>query len=470
MTRRRTALFIFGSLTLVFLVASTITVLVVRDRLRTAVDENLENAVEAIAELLNTNDLGNAADLEVSERAVVIIDGRDELVFIPAGSRLDPAPRPDLSASTIASRAGTPFQVSSIDGTLDYRVLTTRLDDGRFLAMAQPLDDVDRALRTLSIALLVTLFAVIVALGTSFWLILRASIRPYDDMIETAEAISDGDIERRITADLDDPNLDRLAASLNNMLNRIESSFADKQAAEDRLRQFVADASHELRNPLTSIRGYSELYLSGAATTNSDVDNQMGRINDEAARLGRLVSDLLTLARLDEQRPTQTGPVDLVELSRTAVDDHLAAHPDANVDLDLATDAPLIVHGDGDALRQVLTNLLANTHHHTPPGTPVHVAVGTDDAATWLRVADEGPGVHPDVASRIFDRFYRADPARTGHPTNSGLGLSIVAAIVAAHHGTIELDTNSGYGTTFTVRIPNRRLTNDPTTDATMRS
>jgi two-component system OmpR family sensor kinase len=274
-------------------------------------------------------------------------------------------------------------------------------------------------------------------------------------MIETAGAISDGDLERRVANDLADPNLNRLADSLNTMLDRIQSSFADKQAAENRLRQFVADASHELRTPLTSIRGYSELYLSGAATTSADLDKQMARINDEAARLGRLVDDLLTLARLDEQRPTQTDTVDLAELARSAVDDHLAAHPDENVELDAgANGAAVIVHGDRDALRQVITNLLANTHHHTPPGTPVHVTVAADPPTALMRVADEGPGIDPDTADHIFDRFYRADKSRSHDRANSGLGLSIVAAIVAAHHGTIDVDPRPGHGATFTIQVP----------------
>jgi two-component system OmpR family sensor kinase len=271
MTRRRTALLIFGSLTAVYVVASIITVLVVRDRLRDAVDDNLANAVDTIAELLNSTDLAGVS-IDVSERALLIIDGRDEAAFVPAGARSDPLPRPDLSASAVTARAGTPFQVSGIDGNVQYRVLTTRLDDGRYLAVAQPLDDVERTLRTLSLALLITLFAVVAALGIAFWMILRASLRPYGNMIETAGAISDGDLERRVANDLADPNLNRLADSLNTMLDRIQSSFADKQAAENRLRQFVADASHELRTPLTSIRGYSELYLSGAATTSADLD------------------------------------------------------------------------------------------------------------------------------------------------------------------------------------------------------
>jgi two-component system OmpR family sensor kinase len=180
----------------------------------------------------------------------------------------------------------------------------------------------------------------------------------------------------------------------------------------------------------------------------------MARINDEAARLGRLVDDLLTLARLDERRPTRTDAIDLAELARSAVDDHLAAHPGESVELDAGPGEAAIVHGDRDALRQVLTNLLANTHNHTPPGTPVRVRVGGDLPTAWMSVADEGPGIDPETASRIFDRFYRADRSRSRNRANSGLGLSIVAAIVTAHHGTIDVDPSPGVGATFTIRIP----------------
>lgn len=456
MTRRRSAVLMFGSLTVVYVVASIVTLAVVRDQLNDGVDSDLTTTIETVAELLNTSDLSEV-QLDVNQRALLIIDGREEVEFVAAGSGADPLPRPDVTASAITARAGSPFQVASVDGAVDYRILTTRLDDGRFLAVAQPLDTVQSTLRTLSVLLLITLFAVVAALGIAFWTILRASLRPYASMIATAQAISDGDLEQRVTDELEDPNLHRLADSLNAMLDRIESSFEDKRAAEHRLRQFVADASHELRTPLTSIRGYSELYLSGAATAAPDVDKQMMRINDEAGRLTRLVDDLLTLARLDERRPTTLDAVDLGALARSAVDDHLAAHPDANVDLDASTDAVAVVTGDRDALHQVLINLLANTYHHTPTGTPVHVSSGTDAETAWFRVSDEGAGMDADTTERVFDRFYRADKSRGRHRSNSGLGLAIVAAIVAAHDGTIDIDTRLGEGTTFTIDVPIRR-------------
>lgn len=453
MTRRRTALLLFGSLTVVYVVASIVTLAVVRDQLNDRVDNDLTTTVETVAELLNASDLSDVR-LEVNQRALLIIDGRDEVDFIAAGSGAAPLPRPDVSASAIIARAGTPFQVSSVDGDVDYRVLTMRLDDGRFLAMAQPLDAVQSTLRTLSILLLITLFAVVAASGLAFWTILRASLRPYASMIATAEAISDGDLERRVTDELEDPNLRRLADSVNTMLDRIESSFDDKEAAENRLRQFVADASHELRTPLTSIHGYSELYLSGAATTSSDVDKQMTRINDEAGRLSRLVDDLLTLARLDEQRPTTLDKVDLGALTRSAVADHVAAHPDASVHRDASADSASIVTGDRDALHQVLINLLSNTYHHTPAGTSVHVSSGVDAATGWFRVSDEGAGMDANTRERVFDRFYRAGTSSGRDRSGTGLGLSIAAAIVAAHDGTISIDTRLGEGTSFTIRIP----------------
>jgi two-component system OmpR family sensor kinase len=227
------------------------------------------------------------------------------------------------------------------------------------------------------------------------------------------------------------------------------------------MRRFVADASHELRTPLTTIRGFAELYRQGAASGEADVRRLLGRIEAEAGRMGLLVEDLLLLARLDQQRPLARTPVDLLALADDAV--HAARAVDATrpVRLEIgSTDPPPIVTGDESRLRQVLANLLGNAVRHTPPGTPVTVRLSTEpsrrsgDPAAVLTVSDRGPGMTAEHASRVFERFYRADPARGRDEGGSGLGLAIVAALVAGHGGTVDVDTGPGQGARFRVELP----------------
>jgi two-component system OmpR family sensor kinase len=252
------------------------------------------------------------------------------------------------------------------------------------------------------------------------------------------------------------------------MLTKIETAFAERAASEqaarsseERMRRFVADASHELRTPLTTIRGFAELYRQGAVGEEAEVARIMRRIEDEAKRMGVLVEDLLLLARLDQERPLARIPVDLLALTGDAVHDTRALAPDRSVRLEVgATDPPPVVLGDEARLRQVLTNLLANAVRHTPAGTPVTVTVctgtgsRTGQPAVILTVADEGPGLSPEAAARVFERFYRADPSRNRRDGGTGLGLAIVAALVAGHGGTVDVQSSPGAGACFRVELP----------------
>ncbi len=455
MTRRRAIALVFGLLTAVFVVSSVITIVVIRGQLLDAVDADLRTSLDAASSIANRFDLDDALGLDVqtTERALLLFDGRTEVVYVPAGSNEAPLARPHLTASTVVARVGEPFTVDSAERELDFRVLTTQLDDGRYLALAAPLDDLRTVLVSLSRYLLVTLFALLAVLGLFFWWILRASLRPYDDMIDTAQAIAEGDLSRRAAATAHTPEIEQLTDSLNTMLDQIEGSFLAKESAEERLQQFVADASHELRTPLTTIRGYSEVYLSGAATHPDAVQQQMTRINSEAARMGRLVDELLTLARLDQSDGRPHVPVDLVPIVDDIVADTRVAATDHTITADLEADSA-VVQGDADYLRQVVANLLTNARVHTPPGTIVTVGLTVDDARVRLTVTDDGAGMDPEIAAHVFDRFYRADKARTRSLGGSGLGLAIAAAVVEAHHGTIEVDSVPGTGTTFTLELP----------------
>ncbi len=455
MSRRRAFGLTFGLLIAVYVLASVVTVVVVRDRLQDAVDRDLRTALDGVVTLVNAldpADIDTVFEFDVdNERALIIMAGRDEIVYVPAGLSADPLPHPDVTASMIVNRDGTPFQVDSLTGDVDYRVLTARLDDGSYIALAQPLDGLQEVVYTLRFALLVTLFSVVTMLGAVFWMILHASLRPYDDMIATAEAIAHGDLDRRATAPVGMPEIGHLAGALNTMLDRIQESFKAKESAEARLKQFLADASHELRTPLTSIRGYSELYLSGTATDPTSINKQMTRINAESARMGRLVDDLLTLARLDQIRRLEPEPVDLSAITADAVDDARAASPRHRIDANLGTGAAF-VDGDPDALRQLVGNLLTNARTHTPPGTTITVTLETIADTTQLGVADTGPGISSDRAAGIFDRFDRAPTSN--HSSTEGTGLAIAAAIAAAHHGTIEHSANQPTGAIFTVHLP----------------
>jgi two-component system OmpR family sensor kinase len=270
-------------------------------------------------------------------------------------------------------------------------------------------------------------------------------------MGETAGAIAAGDLSRRVEPADDDTEIGKLGTSLNAMLAQIEAAFDERRASEDRLRRFVGDASHELRTPITSIRGYAELFRRGADTRPDDLARSMARIEAEAERMGVLVDDLLLLARLDQGRPLEREPVDLAPIVADAVDAARAIDPERVLDADL--DGSAIVTGDAGRLRQVVDNVLENARVHTPAGTPTHLALGSDDGSVVLTIADEGPGMDAEAAAKAFERFYRGDPARARATGGAGLGLAIVAAIVESHGGGVRvLDTDTG--TTVEIRFP----------------
>jgi two-component system OmpR family sensor kinase len=236
------------------------------------------------------------------------------------------------------------------------------------------------------------------------------------------------------------------------MMTKIEDAFDERAASEARLRQFIADASHELRTPVTTIRGYAELYRSGGLDDPEELAQAMRRTEQESLRMGSLVEDLLLLARLDQGRALETGAVDLGVLAVDAVSDARAVDPARPVTAAVAEG--VAVEGDEGRLRQVVANLVGNALVHTPPGTPVQVTVTRKGSDAVLEVHDDGPGMAEPVAARAFERFYRADPARSRHAGGSGLGLSIVRAIVRAHGGTVGIVTGDGQGTTVRVALP----------------
>jgi two-component system OmpR family sensor kinase len=377
--------------------------------------------------------------------------------------------------------------------------------------------------------------AVIVALAVVGITIVRTSLRPLTDIEYTARAIAAGDLSRRVPDRDPHTEVGRLGRSLNKMLAQIEAAFyareqseAAARRSEERMRRFVADASHELRTPLTAIRGYAEYYrqrggmangtaatgtaATGTAATGTaatvppapapgraaspeqaakspdaasrhlttvDMDRIMERVEQESSRMGGLVEDMLLLARLDQQRPVDRRPVDLLTLAADAVQDARMIAPSRKIELTVGKGTAFLVLGDEARLRQVISNLMSNALTHTPDGTEIQVRLLAGQAQTpppgeappgeappaghgyeppaptvVLEVADQGPGMTAEQADRVFERFYRADQARGRHTGGTGLGLAIVQALVSAHGGTVTVATVPGQGTTFRITLP----------------
>ncbi|HEV7167296.1 MAG TPA: HAMP domain-containing sensor histidine kinase [Micrococcaceae bacterium] len=375
-------------------------------------------------------------------------------------------------ASDLAQRA--PFTVPSSDGQDPWRVIFVspatihgQTADGipvnftGYVVVALPYDGLDSTMERLA-GVIAGVALAAVALGTliAYWTVSR-SFRPLSRVEKTAAAIAAGDLSRRVEIENPTTEVGRLSASLNAMLAHIEAAFAARTASERRMRRFVADASHELRTPLVTIRGFSELYRHGALPEAKDVSTAMGRIESEAKRMGELVEDLLMLARIDEQRPLQRKPVDLLLLGHDAVVDARAADRSRDirvVGLQGPRGASAPTSGDEAKLRQVVANLMGNCLRYTPAGSPVEIAVGSEESGgkhqAVLQVRDHGPGISEEEAPRIFERFYRADSSRNRDTGGSGLGLAIVSAIVASHEGTVRLSDTPGGGATLTIRLP----------------
>ncbi|GLZ59135.1 HAMP domain-containing sensor histidine kinase [Micromonospora sp. NBRC 107095] len=387
---------------------------------------------------------------------------------------------------------GKPRTVRARDSSLRWRVLYTELPNGQMAAIGEHLTDVDLAVKRLAWIDLLVGGAVLIMLASVGAAIVRTSLKPLVEIERTAAAIAGGDLTRRVPdpeegQEYPTSELGRLSRALNAMLTQIEAAFTARAASEtsarwaesaardaaaaaqasesrairseERMRQFVADASHELRTPLTTIRGFAELYRQGAARAPEQTAGLLRRIEDEAARMGLLVEDLLLLARLDRERPLALTPVELPVLASDAVQAARAMAPDRRIELEIEPESgPLVVSADDARLRQVIGNLVTNALTHTPPEAEIRVRLRAEPGGlAVVEVADTGPGLSSEQAERVFERFYRADAARTRRAdgnTGTGLGLAIVAALVAAHHGSVEVTETPGGGATFRVRLP----------------
>jgi two-component system OmpR family sensor kinase len=358
-----------------------------------------------------------------------------------------------LTKRDISAHSGTPFTL--VTPGSDFRVVALPFSNGQgTVVAAKSLSDLDKTIAKLQFLFFLISLVLLLLILIASRSVIRVGLRPLEDVEETAEEIAKGNLSARLPDADPTTEVGRLVTSLNTMLSRIEESFSVQTQSENKLRRFVADASHELRTPITAIRGFSELHRQGAVQGEKDTSDLIARIENESKRMGSLVEDLLLLARLDQARKMDSKPVDINTVVEDAVISARAAGPNHPVELISSSDE-IFTLGDEVRIHQVVANLLANARAHTPAGTPITVSVSETDAGVQISVADQGPGISEEDQKRIFERFYRSDSSRvrTG-PDGSGLGLSIVDAVMRAHGGTASVTSKLGEGSTFTLFFP----------------
>ena len=357
------------------------------------------------------------------------------------------------SPEEVAEFEGEPFTVRA-EGE-NFRVLALPLPSSLgSVAIAQSLNDVDRTLTRLQWLFFLIGFVIVGLIALASRSVIKVGLKPLSDVEVTAAQIAAGDLSARLPEANPTTEVGRLTTSLNTMLARIEESFAIRKTSEDKLRRFVADASHELRTPLTAIRGFAELHRQGAVTGEEETKQLLARIEGESIRMGSLVEDLLLLARLDQAREMERLPVDIAKVTRDAIASAQVAGPGHPISLTGDVDE-LYTLGDQHRIHQVVANLLANARTHTPAGTAIAVSIAQSSDGVRIAVSDSGPGLSDEDQRRIFERFYRADSSRVRNDgEGSGLGLSIVDAVMNAHRGSVSVDSEVGKGSTFTLFFP----------------
>ena len=450
-------------------VTSLVAISALRAQMVHQLDEEMKASSSSLVSSVGTSQ--TRQDGAVGSYRVYILDQRGNVLYSVAGADQQAENEPVLTgwdSEKVKKYHETGTTVNSRTGSNDWRIMPISLESSTngqasSMVIALPLKQTNQVVALVGVLTFAFGLATLAAAIAMTWVIVTRTFEPLARVEQTAAKIAAGDLSQRIEDYNPSNEIGNLAISLNTMLAQIESSFNAQAKSEAKMRRFVGDASHELRTPLVSIRGYSELYRQGALPNDEAVATAMGRIESESKRMGQLVEDLLTLARIDERRESKLAPFDLFHLAVDASNDAYATSPDREVSLvgltdDVApTSAPVI--GDESRMRQVVANLLTNAMRYTPAGTPLEIAVGVrEDVPGYplsvIEVRDHGPGIHGEDRERVFERFYRTDTSRSRDTGGTGLGLSIVAAILEQHDGSVHIEETSGGGATFVISLP----------------
>ena len=450
-------------------VTSLVAISALRAQMVHQLDEEMKASSSSLVSSVGTSQ--TRQDGAVGSYRVYVLDQHGNVLHSIAGADQQAENEPVLTgwdSEKVKKYHETGTTVNSRTGSNDWRIMPISLESSTngqasSMVIALPLKQTNQVVALVGVLTFAFGLATLAAAIAMTWVIVTRTFEPLARVEQTAAKIAAGDLSQRIEDYNPSNEIGNLAISLNTMLAQIESSFNAQTKSEAKMRRFVGDASHELRTPLVSIRGYSELYRQGALPNDEAVATAMGRIESESKRMGQLVEDLLTLARIDERRESKLAPFDLFHLAVDASNDAYATSPDREVSLvgltdDVApTSAPVI--GDESRMRQVVANLLTNAMRYTPAGTPLEIAVGVrEDVPGYplsvIEVRDHGPGIHGEDRERVFERFYRTDTSRSRETGGTGLGLSIVAAILEQHDGSVHIEETPGGGATFVISLP----------------
>jgi two-component system, OmpR family, sensor kinase len=444
-------------------IVNVVAVATVRSRLQAGIDAQLKQIPTVEPAPLSLPDSRTLDDNSVQFLANYVITELDPATGAQVSQLVGPlqrsAPLPELSTVSrdIIAKAslGAALRTVGSVGSSGYRYRLRVLAPGSgqpVLVIAVSLADMRATVHRLSLIDAGVSAAVLLSLLAIGIPVTRLGLRPLADVELTARHIASGSLSSRAPHEQERTEVGSLARSFNQMLERIQEAFVQRDDSEQQLRRFVADASHELRTPLTVIRAYAELFRQGALTASPEAQQAAERIESEATAMGELVEDLLLLARLDQHPEPRHEPVDLTSLLAEAVQRVSSTAP--SHELSIVSDPAVHVAGDPLALRRAVTNLLRNAVLHTPPGTCVLAGVREDGDAVTVWVSDNGPGMSPEVQAHAFERFFRGDASRIRHGGSGGLGLSIVSSVVAAHGGSVELTAAPGVGTTVVLHLP----------------
>jgi two-component system OmpR family sensor kinase len=513
--------------TLGLLVAGAGTMTVLRNYLSNVVDQRITQSAESVTGVSGT-DTSCDPMVDPDRFYFAVLNTSGSIICDNEADNSSPQLN-NLDLQTVQKLDSSTFTVWDTAHNAQWRVVAlpvTDVNSGAILTVVvgENLNDNNGIINQFLVIFLGFGLSVIILGAALTRILVTSTFSPLKEVEITAAAIADGDYSQRLPGSTPNTEVGRLNRSLNTMLGRIDRAFADRARTIDQMRRFVGDASHELRTPLVSVRGYAELYRMGALQKPEDIGQAMERIEKEAIRMGELVQDLLELARIDEAKPLNLGPVDLQPIAQDAALDAMASAPDRKVTVFLSAPAddddafedtaamdlppsttpstatgpiafagaqlarlrsrrartsvgstvvrverngdstagdtiltvPAVVLAEENKIRQVVTNLMGNALRFTPEGSPIELGVQVDTrrGIATLDIVDHGEGIPPQIREKIFQRFWRADSSRTRETGGSGLGLSIVAAIMAAHRGEVTVLETPGGGATFRLSLP----------------